>query len=77
MKIIASIVFAVLAGYALHAFAQSRFEMRPAVTPIASSSSNGVAFAWFYDPSERAVYVCRMGAAANDTLDCKSKATLP
>jgi hypothetical protein len=77
LKILGSVAFAVLAGYALHAFAQNRFEMRPAVTPIASSSSNGAAFAWFYDPSERAVYVCRMGPAPGDALDCKSKATLP
>jgi len=77
LKILAAVLFALFAGYALHAFAQSRFEMRPAVSAIASSSSNGVAFAWFYDPSERSVYVCRMGSAANEALDCRSKATLP
>jgi len=76
-KLAGFVLLAVLAGFAFHAYAQSRFELRPAVTAVASSSSNGVAFAWFYDPSERAVYVCRTGAAANDALDCKMKATLP
>ncbi len=49
--------------------------MRPALAPIGTSSSNGVSFAWFYDPNDRAVYVCRTGSG--DTLECKAKAQLP
>ena len=65
-----------LAAYALHAFAQIRADVRPAVTPIGSSSSNGVSFAWFYDNSDRTVFVCRIGQASGDTVDCKAKTNL-
>lgn len=74
-KLVALLVTAVAAGYGLHALAQSRYEARAAVTPIGTSSSNGISFAWFHDPTERAVYVCR--TAAGDTLECKAKAQLP
>jgi hypothetical protein len=46
------------------------------MTPIVSSSSNGTSFAWFYDNAERTVYVCRIGQAAADAVDCKAKSTL-
>lgn len=65
-----------LAAYALHAFAQIRADVRPAVTPIGSSSSNGVSFAWFYDNSDRTVFVCRIGQASGDTVDCKARTNL-
>ncbi len=71
----ALVVTALAAGYALHALAQSRLDVRPALAPIGTSSSNGVSFAWFYDPTDRAVYVCR--SAGGDTLECKAKAQLP
>jgi hypothetical protein len=69
------LVLATLTGFGLHAFAQPRLDARSAVTPIGSSSSNGVSFAWFYDPADRAVYVCRIGFA--DAVDCKPRTTLP
>ena len=74
-KRVALLVTAVAAGCGLHASAQSRFDVRPAPTPIGTSSSNGISSAWFYDPNERAVYVCRIGSG--DTLECKTKAQLP
>lgn len=77
LKIIAVVLAAAFAGYALHAFAQSRFEARPAVSALGSSSSNGVSFAWFYDPSDRTVYVCRAGTGGGDGVECKSRTTLP
>lgn len=76
-KIAALIALAVIAGYGLHALAQGRMDMRPAVTPVGSSSSNGVAFAWFYDPTERTVYMCRAGHGGGDAVECKAKAYLP
>ena len=74
-KLVTMLVAAVAAGYGLHALAQSRFDVRPALAPIGTSSSNGISFAWFYDPTERAVYVCRSGAG--EALECKAKAQLP
>ena len=74
-RLAALIVTALAAGYGLHALAQSRLDVRPAVAPIGTSSSNGISFAWFYDPTDRAVYVCRTGSG--DTLECKAKAQLP
>ena len=61
---------------AQHALAQGRLDVRPALAPIGTSSSNGISFAWFYDPTDRAVYVCRAGSGG-DTLECKAKAQLP
>ena len=66
-----------IATYGLHAFAQIRADVRPAMTPIGSSSSNGISFVWFYDNTERTVLVCRIGQAPGDTVDCKAKTTLP
>jgi hypothetical protein len=77
MKIAAFVAAAVLAGYGFHVLAQGRIDVRPALTPIGSSSSNGVSFAWFYDPSQQTVYMCRAGQGAGDTLECKARATLP
>ena len=77
MKIVALGLMSVCAGYGLYAFGQGRVDARPpTVVTIASSSSNGMSFAWLYDPTERTVYLCRVGQGA-DTLDCKAKATLP
>ena len=73
-KTLAMLLFAAVATYAIHAFAQVR-DARVVVTSIGSSSSNGTSFAWFYDGSERTVYVCRVGP--NDAVECKSKTTLP
>ncbi len=73
IRILALVAVTALTGYALHVLAQPRIDTRSAVTPIVSSSSNGVSFAWFYDPGERAVYVCRAG----DTVECKARTTLP
>lgn len=72
-KTLALLLFAAVATYAIHAFAQIR-DART-VTPIGTSSSNGISFVWFYDSSERAVYVCRTGQA--DAVECKAKAMLP
>ena len=66
----------VLATYGIHAFGQLRADAAPRMTPIGTSSSNGIGFAWFYDSTERSVVACRIGAAPNDTVDCKAKATL-
>lgn len=70
---------ALLVGsYALHAWAQQgRIDVRTAAVPIGSSSSNGVSFAWFYDSSERTVFVCRTTHSAGDAIDCKAKTQLP
>jgi hypothetical protein len=66
---------ALVIGYGVHAIAQVRTDTRPPVTPVGSSSSNGISFAWFYDPADRSVFVCRAGAA--DGVDCKARTTLP
>jgi hypothetical protein len=76
-KIVGLLFIAAIATYALHAFAQIRADVRPSATPIASSSSNGISFAWFYDSSERTVFVCRIGQAPGESVDCKAKTTLP
>jgi len=77
-KIAALAIIAVSAVFGIHAFAQVRADVRTSVmTPIASSSSNGISFAWFYDPTDRTVYVCRTGQSAGDVLDCKAKSTIP
>jgi len=76
IKIAASALMAVCAGYGLYAFGQGRLDARATVVTIGSSSSNGTSFAWLYDPAERTVYLCRAGQGA-DTLECKAKTTLP
>jgi len=76
-RVAALILIAVLGGYGLHALAQIRADARPPVTPIGSSSSNGISFAWFYDSADRAVYVCRAGQGAADAVDCRARSTLP
>ena len=77
IKTLVLVVIAALTGYTLHLLAQPRVDTRAAVTAIVSSSSNGVSFAWFYDPAERAVYVCRAGQGGADTVECKARTTLP
>jgi predicted GNAT superfamily acetyltransferase len=78
MSKIAAIAFiAVLAGYGIRAVAQREIDVRPAAVPVGTSSSNGVSFAWFYESSERAVYVCRVDAAPRDKVACSAKAMLP
>jgi hypothetical protein len=74
-RVASFVILAALAGYGIHVLAQVRAERGQAVTPIASSSSNGISFVWFYDPAERTVYVCRTAQA--DTVDCKAKSALP
>ncbi len=77
-KVIVLLVGALLAGYALLAWAQQgRIDVRTAISPMGTSSSNGVSFAWFYDATDRSVYVCRTAPAAGDPIDCKAKAQLP
>ena len=76
IKIGSLLLVAAIATYGLHAFAQIRADVRPAMTPIGNSSSNGVSFAWFYDSIERTVFVCRIGQAPGDSVDCKAKTTL-
>jgi hypothetical protein len=71
------VVAALIAAVAVHALAQMRPEIRFAVLPIGTASSNGISFAWFYDSAERSVYVCRTGHAGGDTVECKAKAVLP
>jgi hypothetical protein len=75
VKIAAFVFAAAAAGYGIHALAQSRFDARPSVAPMGTASSNGISFAWFYDASDRTVYVCRTGSG--DTVDCKAKRQLP
>ena len=76
IKIVGLLLVAAIATYGLHAFAQIRADVRPSMTPIGSSSSNGISFAWFYDSTERTVFVCRIGQAPGDSVDCKAKTTL-
>ncbi len=76
LKLAVSLLLTALAGYGVFAFAQGRTDLRTAVTPIGSSSSDGISFAWFYDPAERTVYVCRTSQGAG-APDCKGKAVLP
>ena len=76
IKIGSLLLVAAIATYGLHAFAQIRADVRPAMTPIGSSSSNGISFAWFYDSTERTIVVCRIGQASGDSVDCKAKTTL-
>ena len=76
-KVAALVLVAVLAGYNFYALAQVRLDVRQAVAPIGTSSSNGVSFVWFYESTERAVYVCRTGQSGGDPVECKAKTTLP
>jgi hypothetical protein len=75
-RAIALLLVAATAGYGLHALAQGRLDARTTAAPIGTSSSNGVSFAWFYDPSQRVVYLCRAGSNG-ESLDCRAKASLP
>ena len=77
IRFLVPVVVALLTGYALHALAQARIDTRSAVSPIASSSSEGVSFVWFYDAAERAVYACHTGRGAQNAVECKARATLP
>lgn len=77
-RVIVLLLGAVLAGYALLAWAQQgRIDVRTAITPMGTSSSNGISFAWFYDSTDRSVYVCRATQAGGDSIDCRAKAQLP
>ncbi|HKQ28188.1 MAG TPA: hypothetical protein VJT77_06270 [Burkholderiales bacterium] len=75
MKAAAFILVSILICYGAYALAQNRVEVRPSLTPVASSSSNGTSFAWFHDPSSRTVYACVVGPA--NAMDCKASAVLP
>jgi hypothetical protein len=77
LKVVGLLLAAMIATYAIHALAQIRADARAVATPIGNSSSNGTSFAWFYDHAERTVFVCRIGQAPADTMDCKAKTTLP
>ena len=77
IKAAALVLVAALAGYGIHALAQTQIDVRPVVTPMGTSSSNGVSFAWFFDSTRRTVYVCRTRERAGSTLDCQARATLP
>jgi hypothetical protein len=76
IKIAGLLLVAAVATYGLHAFAQIRADVRPTMTPIGTSSSNGISFAWFYESTERTVIVCRIGQALGDTVNCKATTTL-
>lgn len=75
-RVVVFVLAAAAAAYAFHALAQGRLDARLAAAPIGTSSSNGISFVWFYDPSERTVYVCRSGGGS-DGIECKAKAQLP
>jgi hypothetical protein len=75
MKAIAFAVVLILAAYGAYGLAQPRVDVRPSLTPIASSSSNGWSFAWFFDPSSRTVYACVISELPK--LDCRISAALP
>ena len=77
LKTAGLLLFAAIATYAIHALGQFRADARAVVTAVGNSSSNGISFAWFYDSAERTVFVCRIGQAPADSLECKAKATLP
>jgi len=76
-KVAAFVLVAILAGYAFHTLAQVRPEIHQAVTPIGTSSSNGVSFVWLYEPTGRTVYVCRAGHSGGDAVECRGRTTLP
>ena len=75
-KIVGLFLFASITIYAVHAFAQVRADLRSIVTPVASSSSNGTSFAWFYDSTDQTVFACRMGPGPGDNVECKAKTAL-
>ncbi|MEP7207974.1 MAG: hypothetical protein ABI920_13630 [Casimicrobiaceae bacterium] len=77
LKPVGLLVLAVAAAYGALALAQVRTDLRPPVTTLGTSSSNGISFAWFYDPSDRSVFVCRAGSAPAGDLECKAHARLP
>jgi hypothetical protein len=54
IKIVGLLLVAAIATYGLYAFAQIRADVRPSMTPIGSSSSNGISLPGFTTaPSER------------------------
>ena len=73
-KLAASVLIGLLAIGAFHALAQGRIDVRPTLTAVGTSSSNGVSFAWFFDPQNRTVHICRTGQDANAPLECKASA---
>ncbi len=72
-----ALILALCVGYALHAFAQPRADFRQGVLPMGSSSSNGVGFAWFYDPADRTVHVCRTGQGGAKRSTAKRRRRCP
>ena len=75
IKLAAFVLAGATAAFGLHALAQGRLDARPSVAPIGTASSSGASFAWFYDASDRTVYVCRTGSS--DAVDCRAKGRLP
>ena len=80
MKRFSAVIAVLLAGYGIYALAQDRSQLvRSAIatlTPIASSSSGDVSFAWFYDAANHRVHVCR-ASGATVTVSCTARADLP
>ena len=66
------ITAACLLASGAYAFAQNRIEVRPSLVPVGSSSSNGLSFAWFHDPSTRSVYACVVGSSSEVTCKISS-----
>jgi hypothetical protein len=77
VKAITFTLLGACAAFGFNAFAQFRPELQAPASAIASSSSNGVSYAWFYDASSRSVYVCRTGQSSGEAVDCKAKTALP
>jgi hypothetical protein len=76
VKIAGVALVAGLLGYWLFAAAQTPIDVRPPVSPMGTSSTDGVSFAWFYDTTSRHVYVCRSGKGV-EGIDCRSSRALP
>ena len=75
-KVAVLMLVAVLGAYAFHTLAQGRADVRQAITPVGTSSSNGISFVWFYESTSRAVYFCRAGQGGGE-VECKAGTSLP
>lgn len=77
VKFAGFLIVAILTGYGIHAVAQGRIDVRPAVAALGTSSAGGVSYAWFYEPNARTVYVCYVARGPKVSIDCGAKASLP